>query len=190
MSEGLCCRHVAHLLHREGAEGTARSRYDEFLDGILAFALQTLEDSGVFRIDGQDSNLIFGHQAFDESAGHYQRLLVGQCDGLACPDGSHRGTQSREAHHRRYDDVDGVGLHHLGQGIGACPHLDRKVGERFFHFIVVSLVCDDHSLGSEFPGLFYQQIRTSVCCNCIDAEQVGMFLHHFECLLTDTSGRA
>ena len=84
----------------------------------------------MLRVDRQDRRARTSSRGRDEFAGHNQRLLVGQCHGLARLQCGERRTEPGITDHRREHHVDGRHLHHVGDGIRAGPHFHRQVGER------------------------------------------------------------
>ena len=127
MFQCLCRCHVAHLLVAESTERTATCRDDELVDRVVYLALQALEDCRMFAIDWENRHMIVGNELLYETTCHYERFLVGKGYGLVRLDSRDRRTQARKPHHGGYDDVDRLCLHHLTQGIGTSPHLDRQI---------------------------------------------------------------
>ena len=94
MAQGISLGYVSNLLHRLQAERTARGSKQDFIDGILVFADQTLEDGRVLAIDGKDGSVVLLGQLQNQLSSYNQRLFVGQTNGLASLDGMDGGVQS------------------------------------------------------------------------------------------------
>ena len=130
-------------------------------------------------------------QLQDELAGHDERLLVGQGDGLACLDGMDGGREAGEADHGGEHHVDGACLHDFVEGTrsGIHFHVGQVVHEAA-QLVVVLLVGDDDGGGAELMGLLGQQRYAVVGGEAIDFVEVAVLLDDLEGLRAYGAGGA
>ena len=184
MVECLLGCHVAELVEREGAEGSAAGREDEFLYGAH-LAHQTLEDGTVLAIDGQQGHLVLQAEAGDEFACHDQRLLVGQGDGFPCLDCTDGRAQAAEAHEGCQHDIDRLHLHHLAEGVGSGIDLYGLVLQGVPHVVVFTLVGYHHAAGLVLPCLPDEQVGIPACRQHVCLEEVGVLADDLKRLSAD-----
>ena len=189
MLQGLGGCDALQLVERERAEGAAAGCQDEFFYWAY-FAHEALEDGAVLAIDGQQRHLVLQAEAGDEFAGHNERLLVGQGDGLACLDGADGGAQTAEAHKGRQHDVHRPHLHHLAEGVGSRIDLYRFVLQGLADVVVLAFVGDDHALGPELLGLPDEQVSVGTGRQHVCLEEVRVLGDDFERLSADATRRA
>lgn len=150
--EGIGEGDVFELLAGVATEGTARGGEEYFVD-IAHFAYQALEDGGVFGVDREDGHVVAGCGLGDDGSGHYHGLLVGEGDGFVVFDGTEGGPQAGKAYDGGQNEVDGVHLHEVGDGVHAGEDFDVVGVEGIEHLLVFGGVGDGHDVGVEFEGL-------------------------------------
>ena len=186
MLQGLGGCDALQLVERERAEGAAAGRQDEFFYWAY-FAHEALEDGAVLAIDGQQRHLVLQAEAGDEFAGHDERLLVGQGDGLARLDGADGGAQTAEAHKGRQHDVHRPHLHHLAEGIGSRIDLYRFVLQGLADVVVLALVGNHHARGLIRLGLPDEQVGIPSSRQHVCLEEVAVLGDDLKRLRADAS---
>ena len=120
-------------------------------------------------------------QLENQLAGHDQRLLVGQGNGLAGLDGVDGGREPGKADHRREHHVDGTCLDNLVEGLRTG--IDLHVGQVVHQppqLVVARLVGNDHGGRLELMGLPGQQFHLIVSCQAVDLVEVTMLADDLE----------
>ena len=117
MPEGLRRCDVLELLTPEAEERSAGGCEQYLLYLVAPLARETLEDSRVLAVDGQQRCLVLRYQGVDHLAGSYERLLVGQRDDLAGLDGPDRRFQPSKADQRHKHYVHITALYHIADGL-------------------------------------------------------------------------
>ena len=191
MLEGVGSLHVSHLLQRELAEGTSRSREQDFLYLVVALAHQALEDGRVFAVNGKDVYVILCGKAAYQFASHDERLLVGKADGLAGTDGMDGRRKAGISHHRREHHVHGSSLNNLVQSLRSCIHLNvGHVSEQRLEVLVIVLIGYNDSGRSELACLLGKHFVAVVCREAIHLIKVAMLFYNIQGLCADTTGGA
>ena len=189
--EGVGSLHVCHLLQRELAEGTSRSREQDFLYLVVTLTHQALEDGRVLAVNGKDVYVILCGKAAYQFASHYERLLVGKTDGLAGADGMDGRRKTGISHHRREHHVHGSGLNYLVQSLRTCIHLNvGHVSEQRLEVLVIVFVGYYHSGWSELACLLGKHLVAVVCREAIHLIKVAMLFNHIQGLCADATGGA
>ena len=146
------------LLLGQCAEGAARCREPQLFHVLHALAHQALIEGAMLAVNRVEHALGVLQQAVDEFTGHYQGLLVGQGNALACTDGGNRRFQPAVAHHGGHHGIYLGGGDSLGDGGAAGGYLDVGVLECVAHILIVLLVGDDDHVGAHLACLLDEQV--------------------------------
>ena len=168
-------RHRFELCAGEGAEGASAGCQDNLLDGTH-LAHQALEDGTVLAVNGQYRHFLLEAKPCHQFACHYERLFVGQRNGLVCLYRADGRAQTAESYECRKHDIYGTHLHHLAQRLASCIYLNRLLVQSQAHLLILAFVCDDHCSGLVFACLFDEQVGAAVCCQHVSLEEVGMLV--------------
>ena len=170
---GDCCQ----LLFGIGTERTAGCGQYHFLYRVAHFSGQTLENSGMFGIDGQDRGAAETCQVVDEFTGHYQGLFIGEGYRFTGTYGVHGRLQSGITYHGGQYHVYRGFRYNLREGFLTGIHFNGQVGKSLFQLLVFRFVGYYHRLRLEFPRLGNEVIHAVVGCQHIRLVPVGMFLY-------------
>ena len=174
-----------HPIEREGTEGSATGRKQNFLYLTAIFANDRLKDSTMFAIDRQDRRMVLLCQFADDLTGYDEGLFVGECNCLSGFNGFDGRMQTSVSYHGCHDNIDGRHSDHLSDSIRACPNFAVKRRDSFFEPLIERFIGDADHFGFELERLFDQFINALMRTKGIDAVTVGICTHDIERLRTD-----
>jgi len=122
---------------------------------------------------GNEQAAVFIQQAVHERPGHHERLLIGQSNLFAGPDGRNHGLQAGKSDESRDD-----GVHLRKRGRFANPLVTEKNADVFLRELFVQplpafFVTDHDALGPKLASLFGQQRGVIPGSQSSDAESIG-----------------
>ena len=122
-------------------------------------------------------------QLQDKFTGNYQRLLVGQRNGLTGLDGMDGRRESGKAYHSRQYHVDRAGLHNFVEGLLAGIDLHvGQVAHQLLQFVQPLFVGYDDGSRFELVSLLCQQFYLVVGSQTVYLVHVAMLLDDLKSL--------
>ena len=105
MAQRLRQRHMRKLLPRKSAKRTAARCQEYFFNRTVPIALQALKNCAVLAVHRQQLHAAFGCRLHDQLPARQQRLLVGECNILACQNRVIGRFQPAHSHQRVHHHV-------------------------------------------------------------------------------------
>ena len=145
---------------------------------------QRLEDGGMFRVHGQDADVLFGSPSGHQLSGHHKGLFVGQRDLFPMVDGVVDRAQARHTHDAGEHHVHTLHRAHVTQRLLATENLDVLVSQCFFDNFVGGFLHHHHDVGLVSSRLLYQQVGAGMGGNHLQLQTVRVLRNHLQRLHT------
>lgn len=129
VSESLLDRDIAEIVAGAATERAAGSGEENPIDANAVLAHKTLEDSGMFRVDGEDRDAAADSGGGDDLAGDDHSLLISESDRLVMLDSAERRPEAGKADDSSDDEIDRLHLHQVGDRVVAGEDLNFMRGE-------------------------------------------------------------
>ena len=115
---------ICSLLSTERTTGRSNQ---QFINLLMMFSVQRLEDGAVFTVHRQDPDIMFFRQRHNNMSGSHQSLFICQGNILACPDCFYGRTDTDHSHNSSYQNFYLWQCGYLNQAIHACYNLHIQI---------------------------------------------------------------
>ena len=188
VSQCLFYRDIFQFLPGTVPEGSAGGGEIDCLDLPFLLAIQTLEDSGMFAVNGQYSYIIFLCHRHNDMSRRHKGLFISKGDVLSCPDRLHHRTQPDHSHHGRHYHL------HPGQGtdpdksVHAEQNLTVRKGDSASQFLRIPLISHNDIGWPELPDQFRHLLDIFTCRQRHNFKILRITAYHIQRLGTNGAG--